>query len=250
MPANMTYGEAATIPTGGIPTKVSTGGSTFHTSSVRLDGSVGPLGGSIGNKIDAGGTHTATFQSGEANGPITGWGCIAMAPLDQVTDPTCGPYWTLITPATPCTDVTNWNSPNALCVSGYIPALPAVPTAEDYNNNWGIQIGVSATTMPGAPIGTAYSSISASVSGALPSGFRLMLHRAGDPDATSYCYDRLSSGTQVLLTRFNTACWDNSGLAFLAADAPRIDKVSLQVSSTATAITLNNMCLNSITFGD
>jgi hypothetical protein len=52
------------------------------------------------------------------------------------------------------------------------------------------------------------------------------------------------------LTSFNTACWDGSGTAFTADDASQIDKVGIQVSSTKAAITVSNLCLKSITFGN
>ena len=52
------------------------------------------------------------------------------------------------------------------------------------------------------------------------------------------------------LTSFNTACWDGSGTAFTADDAPLIDKVGIQVSSTKAAITVTNLCMKNITFGN
>ena len=250
---------------GGIPTKIGTGGigaaggfvtiigaggTPSYTSIVRVDGGVGGLGGSTARKSDAGAAslHVATFLYGEATGPITGFGWIALGALDWVTDPTCGYYGALITKTAPCLDTTNWNSPTALCISATIPALPAIPIQADYDNNWGIQIGVNANEIPGFPIGKAYSKIAISVSGSPTAGLRIELHRAGDGDAVTYC--ATNTGLAMKLTSFNTACWDNSGTAFLATDAPNIDKIGVQVSSTATAISVANLCLNSITFGD
>jgi hypothetical protein len=52
------------------------------------------------------------------------------------------------------------------------------------------------------------------------------------------------------LTSFNTKCWDGSGTAFTAADAPLIDRVGVQVPSTKAAVTVTNLCINSVTFGN
>jgi hypothetical protein len=54
----------------------------------------------------------------------------------------------------------------------------------------------------------------------------------------------------VKLTSFNTACWDGSGTAFTEADAPLIDKVGIQVSSTKAQIEVANLCLHQIVFGN
>jgi hypothetical protein len=235
---------------GGFVMILGTGGTTFHTSVVRLDGGVGGSGGSTARKSDAGAasSHVATFLYGEATGPITGLGWIALGALDWVTDPTCGYYVAPITKTSPCLDTTNWNSPTALCISATIPALPAIPLQADYDSNWGVQIGVNATITPGEPIGRAYSTIAMSFSGSPTAGLRIELHRAGDSEATTYCAN--NTGAPIPLTTFNTACWDNTGTAFTATDAPLIDKVGVQVSSTLAAITVANLCLNSITFGD
>jgi hypothetical protein len=235
---------------GGIVTIIGAGGTPSYTSIVRVDGGVGGSGGSTARKLDAGAAslHVATFLYGEATGPITGFGWIALGALDRVTDPTCGYYGAPITMTSPCLDTTNWNSPTALCISATIPALPAVPTQGDYDSNWGVQIGVNATITPGEPIGRAYSTIAMSFSGSPTAGLRVELHRAGDPDATTYCATNTEAA--IPLTAFNTACWDNTGIAFTATDAPLIDKVGVQVSSTLAAITVANLCLTSVTFGD
>jgi hypothetical protein len=176
---------------------------------------------------------------------MTGWGWIAMGVLDNASDPTCG--GTPITKATPCMSGTTWNAPDALCVTGTIPALPASPVQKDYDDNWGIQIGVNANADDTVAIGTSFSTIQVTLSGMPLSGLRVMLHRKGDGEAVSYC--AANTGAAMQLTSFNTACWDNSGTAFAAADAPNIDKVGVQVSSTAAAISVANLCLSKITFG-
>jgi hypothetical protein len=234
------------------------------TATVTTTGGAGTGGTGTGGKVGTGGagaggtgTNTSTgvasnivtFKNGAAVGPMTGWGWIALGALDSVTDPTCGDSRALITAAVPCVASTNWNSPNALCVTGYVPVVPPNPSADVWSNNW-VNIGVNARET-GDPIGKAYSSIAVSVSSAPTSGFRILLHRLGDPVGADYCCLGATSGTPVPLTRFNTACWDNSGSAFVAADAANIEFVEVSVpATTQSAITLTNMCLNSITFGE
>jgi hypothetical protein len=60
----------------------------------------------------------------------------------------------------------------------------------------------------------------------------------------------LVSGTPIVLTSFNTVCWDpNNGTALTAADVAKIDKVGIQVSSITTAIAVTSLCMTSIVFG-
>ena len=78
-----------------------------------------------------------------------------------------------------------------------------------------------------------------------------MVHRKGDPDATSYCY-ALTPGTAIPLTSFSTTCYTSAspGTAITATDIPNIDKVSVQVSSTTSLITVTNLCITGITFAN
>jgi hypothetical protein len=186
---------------------------------------------------------TVTFKQGLATGPMTGYGWPNWGLLgDVVTDPACLGG---VTSGSPCTLTGPWNSPNALCVSGTIAALATTPTQPDYNGNWGIEIGVNSST-DGAPIGASYASISVSVSGTPKSALRLIVHRQGDPFTTQYC--AAYTGSAILFTSFNTACWNNSGTALFPTDVPNINWVALEIPSSTTAITVNNLCLNSITF--
>jgi hypothetical protein len=178
-------------------------------------------------------------------GPITGWGWVALGALDVITDPTCAGVF--ITTAKPCFTSPSWNSSTALCVSGSIPALPATPVQSDYDNNWGIEIGVNANPDDTMPIGEAYSTIAVSVTGTPTVGLRVILRRLGDPGNLAYCAGY--TGATMKLTSFNTRCSDNSGVFFTAPDSPEIDKVGIQVASTLSAITVTNLCLNCIIFG-
>jgi hypothetical protein len=71
----------------------------------------------------------------------------------------------------------------------------------------------------------------------------------GWTDTVWYCAFFIS-GTQVTLTSTNTHCWDGSGVPLAASDVPKIDKAGLQVPSMSTAITLNNLCITKIVFGN
>jgi hypothetical protein len=191
-------------------------------------------------------TATVKFSAGLANGPMTGYGWVTVGVADSITNPTCGDN--LITSTIPCATHPSWNSSSALCVTGSVPALSDAPTPTEYAENWGLAVGVNAKE-PIAAMGKAYTTIAINYSGLPTSGLRAEIHRSGDPSGTTYCAF-LTSIAPVLLSSFNTMCWEAvSGTPFDAADAAKIDKVSIQVSSTKVAITVTNLCLNSIVFG-
>ncbi|MGO9666410.1 MAG: hypothetical protein ACLP66_24305 [Polyangia bacterium] len=205
------------------------------------------LNGSVSARVTVAVSNGVTFSNGQAQGQMNGLGWVGMGvPGDNVTDPTCGttPPYQQITAAAPCTTQTHWNSPSALCITGAIPALGTPP---DYTGNWGLELGVYANSDGVSAIGTAFASINVAVTGPVP-GLRVNIHRKGDPGTSSYLYCALYTGSAIPLTNFNTACWDNSGTAFTAADAPKIDRVILLVPSSGTAITVTNLCMTGITF--
>ena len=186
---------------------------------------------------------TVTFNQGQAMGVMSGFGWINRGPVGVVvTDPACLGG---VSSSSPCTITAPWNSPNALCVSGTIAALATTPIQPDYSGNWGIEIGVYAST-DDAAIGMPYTSINVSVSGTPTNVLRVVVHRKGDPLTTQYC--ATYTGSAIPFTSFNTACWNGGGVALLAADVPNINWVAVELPSSTTAITLNNLCLNSITF--
>ena len=195
---------------------------------------------------------TVTFNNGKAAGAMTGWGWVALGPQDTITDPKC--QGQAITAAAPCLSVVNWNSSNAFCLTGSIPAVAA--TNPDYTDNWGVQIGVNATINTdgtlgnfGQTLGQSFTSIAITVTGSPLSGLRVLVHRHGDPNDTAYCA-ALTSGVAIPLVAFNTKCWDfpPDGVALTAADVPNIDEVAVQVSSVFTPITVTNLCIAGITF--
>lgn len=186
---------------------------------------------------------TVTFNQGQAVGVMTGygwpnWGLVG----DAVTDPACLGG---VSSSSPCTITAPWNSPNALCVSGTIAALATTPSQPDYSGNWGIEIGVYASA-DNAAIGMPYTSIDVSLSGTPTNGLRIIAHRKGDPLATQYC--AAYAGSAIPFSSFNTACWNGGGVALLAADVPNINWVAVEIPSSTTAITVDDLCLKSITF--
>ena len=190
------------------------------------------------------------FKDGQAQGAMTGYGWIALGMLDTLTDPTCDTDKHAIDAAHACTTTTNWNSSNALCMSGTIPALPATPFQSDYDNNWGIQIGVNTSEPPGTTLGKAHTSITITHSGrafdrAARGGAREGRTRGGRRTAPIS-----TSGQAIPMSKFNLECWNGDSAApskALSSDnIPNIDKVGMQVSSTATEIKVENLCLQSI----
>lgn len=182
---------------------------------------------------------------------MTGYAWVAMGKDDSMTSPACD-TGIPITNGTPCTTETRWSTGNSLCMSGAIPALPASPLQADYDNNWGVEIGVNANEPPDAvgPAMSSFSTVAFYYSGVPRTGVRAFIHRKGDPEGTTYCVDSIASGKPFSLTKFNTKCWGDATTVFLTpADLPLIDKIGLMISSTTmSAITVNNFCLERIVF--
>ena len=205
--------------------------------------------------MDTGPNNVVTFNLGKGVGAMTGYGWAAPGSADSISSPTCG-AGTTITAAVPCLSQTNWGTtypgyPNALCVSG---SIPSTATSPDTSANWGIQVGVNASDPDSSSIGRPFTTVAVNASGVPTGDVRIEIHRSGDDPGTTYCASWTNGATPVPLTSFNTACWDltgTRGTKLTAADVPNIDKVGLQVSpSKTTAITLTNLCLRSITFGN
>ena len=231
-------GDGGTTPTGGTTT--ATGGNTTSNggSNTSNGGSTTPTGGST---TPSGGGDTVTFASGQGVGPMTGYGYGVTSKDSKLTQPTCKEGGSP-TSAGGCKE-TVWNKTDALCISGSIPALSAAPLQSEYDNNWGVQIGVNAKEPSGA-IGKSFSSVDVKVTGG--TGYRVMLHKLGDPDGTTYCFTYAAGPIKV--TDFNTKCWgEPTTVNFAAADAEKVDKIMVQISSTASAITVTDFCLSSIT---
>jgi hypothetical protein len=239
-------------------------GGSAGSGGVSVSGGISGTGGvtSVGGVSGSGGTSSTggtttppnsgtvmTIANGQAQGAMTGFGWVAFGPLDSVTDPTCKSPAGQMVSGTPCDD-TIWSTPSAYCVTGYIPAVPSAPTTTDWNNNWGIQIGIGATPVSGGVLGQTFSGMTVSMTGSPLAGLRAQVHRRGDPDTTSYCAT-FTSGTAVPFNRFSTVCYDtaNPGTVLAASDVPNVDKVSVQVPSTiGSAITVTKLCLVGITF--
>ena len=240
-------------------------------SSSGNGGSSGSNGGSSGGGTCSAGTDSVCFAAGQGSGVMTGFGWIALGSLDFVTSPVCAEdpkdltktrsITSAGTTPGPCpgTGTAVWNNPDkGLCITGSVPALPAgTPTQADYDNNWGVEVGVNAGATEGAPLDKSYSSVALTITGVPTTGLRAMLHLKGDPAATVYCWDMATSGKALTITDFNTFCWDGikcdttkdpTCLQLTADKASNIDKVGLQVSATKTAITVTDLCITGIAF--
>lgn len=215
-----------------------------------LDRALGPDAPGPGFDLGAGATVTATFEVGRAQGPVlSGYGWVTLGSADTVTSPTCATTDAPITNANPCAGETSWSSSTGLCVTGAIPALSSTPTASEYAANWGIEVGVNAKD-PIGPIGLAFQTIAVNLSGSVPAGLRIELHRAGDPSDITYCANA-TSGHAVALTSFSTECWSALyGTALAAADAATIDRIGVQISPSLSPITLDGLCLDSVGLGN
>ena len=236
-------------------------GGTTSSGGSQSNGGSSPLGGSSGNGGAGGsgtnacnasaGSNDAAFCNGRAVGVLTGWGWVALGASDTITDPTCDTAKAAITKEVDCKTVTNWTQSNALCMSGSIPALPPAATAtdSDYSNNWGVQVGVNAKDPNAAMGGSGYKTITFSVTGTPTTGLRALVHRSGDASGLSYCAP-MTPGTAVTLTTFNTKCWGSGGDNLTDADVPSIDQVSVQVTATEAAITVDKLCLTKVELGN
>lgn len=188
---------------------------------------------------------TITFKSGRAVATgVNGYGWVTLGAADTVTSPKCGAAGTAITAATPCAADIVWDNTSALCTTGTIPSLSASP---DYATNWGIQIGTNLKE-PLAAGGLAFKSVAINLTGVPASGLRLELHRSGDADGATYCA-LMTPGTLIPITKFNTKCWNDLGDALTEADAAKIDRIGVQVSSDSTDIAVTELCLQSIVLG-
>lgn len=200
----------------------------------------------------------ACIAEGKAVGKMTGFGFVALGALDSVSSPTCdnskngGSANDAITKASPCAGTVQWTAKDSLCITGSIPPLPASAKQEDYDNNWGIQVGFTSSDPVGKPLGdvaSSYKTITFTVKGSPQSGLRAEIHRLNDPDDVTYCANMIS-GKSIELSSFSTQCYGGSNdVKLKPEDLPRIDKLGVQVSSTTTAIKVENLCLTDVSFG-
>jgi hypothetical protein len=201
-------------------------------------------------------TNTVTFSNGRALGAMTGYGWASVGPVDTISSPTCDGkpieplyYYWAGTAGTSCPlSAIIWNSVDALCMSGAVPAIPPNPYQIDYDTNWGLMLGVDAQD-PSGPIGKGYASITVNVTGSPLSGLRIVVHVQGERDIDSYCAP-FESGIPVPFSAFNTQCWDSLATVFLAeTDVPKIDKIAVLVPSEQSEVRVDALCLRSIVFG-
>lgn len=231
--------------TGGQPTTPATGG-TIATATGGIGGSIG-VGGAGGG---AGGTWsenwtTIAFRNGQAgpfaspSRPPNGYGWVDPAPAATLFSPVCD--GAPITASLPCSHTPDWSSARELCISGSIPA----DNRGDGPENWGVMVGLNVTEPFGGGLGAAYVRTFVNLTGSPSQGLRLVVHRSGDPDGTTYCVP-VTNIERIVFTSFNTKCWDRSGIALRPEDVPNIDWIALHVPPTSSPISIDNLCLSSL----
>jgi hypothetical protein len=205
--------------------------------------SVGGISGTGGTSTPPNAGTTMSISNYQARGAMTGFGWIALGELDTLSDPLCGSPAGPIVAGLYC-EHTDWSTPDAYCMTGYV---PAVPSDGDYTQNWGIEIGINATPTSGGTLGQSFSAIALSVTGTPSTNLRAVVHRKGDLPETTYCA-AFTSGVSVPFTSFNTTCWNNNGKYLAASDVANLDQVGVQISSGSAAITIKNLCITGISF--
>jgi hypothetical protein len=199
---------------------------------------------------------------------MTGYGFVAGGtatandigtPLTQFTDPTCPADAGTLTgssgtsPGTGCTGTT-WSSTSSLCMSGSIPALTACSDAggttgcsgteaENYSEDWGAEVGVSAGSASTATVGGSFTKLSVAFTGTPATGIRLQV----SDGTNSYCFPNYTSGTAVTASQLVEACWGTTGNTPLSS-LGAITQVQLQIPSASAAISFSSFCMTGITF--
>ncbi len=252
-------------------------------------GGGGSTGGTTGGSCADPASDAVNFCNGQAQGVMTGYAYIALGKLDTASDPVCAPDSADLNTtqnitaagtdpgACPTTGTTVWQTSDALCITGSIPQLPGSPTQTDYNDNWGLQIGVNTASPPATgpgsgTLGKTYATIAATTTGSVTptnNAIRLVIHLAGTPDTDNpYCATMSASGKAITLTSFNTQCWNGGSCGTVPActpgadqskccnqlqdsDIPNIDKIGIQISSdNKFAYDVKNYCLTGYQFGN
>jgi hypothetical protein len=238
-------------------------------SEARVDVAMsdsGP-GGRGGNRGASCGSAGGTTGGGGVLYPfssIPGYGWVNLGIKDTLTSPTCDcapisgqpPAAFAMAPTSSCPtssivwEVFNGSFPNALCISGSIPALPAMPVQRDYDENWGIMAGFTFT----ASVPAGYKSVSFNANNSdTPIGtpVRGAIHLKGDPDDQVYCSDHLA--WMAPFADFHTPCRTSSGgvdRSLQDSDVPKIDRVGILVEPGDSAFTVRNLCLYFVAFYD
>jgi hypothetical protein len=239
------FGSGGLAGSGGRP---GTGGQFVTGGRPGTGGSKPGTGGRPGTGASggAGGSNRVTFVDNQAQGPMTGIGWVDLGIQDAVSSPTC--EGATITNAEPCSTTYEWSSSTALCMTGKVPALPTGAMQSDYDDNWGVLLGVNSTDPPGGGIGQSFKTIILNVTGSPSTGLRASVHRKGDSEKTSYCATFIS-GAKINLNAFNTKCWGEASTVYLnSEDIPAIDWVGVMVPSGFSSVSVNNLCLTSIEF--
>jgi hypothetical protein len=170
-----------------------------------------------------------------------GYGWVSLAPATTLISPLCA--GARITSSAPCATLPDWSDQEKLCISGSLPAFNQ--STDDYALNWGVMVGANVTEPAGGGLGAPYTRTFVTLSGAPTTGLRLVVHRKGDPESTTYCV-AVTALARIQFSSFNTRCWDGTGIYLRQEDVPNIDKIALHVPSNAWPISVDNLCLTGL----
>jgi hypothetical protein len=247
------------------------------------------------------GTSAANFCQGKAQGALQGYAYIALGLQDTASSPVCAEdpkdlskTRPITAPALgtcdetgktcPTTGQTIWNAPDALCITGTIPKVQN----SDYDSDWGLQIATNTSNPPadtsgnGQTLGqiasdaSSFTTIALTTTGTVTpanQAIRVIIHLVSmECWRKPYCATMSASDKAIVLTSFNTQCWNGSVCSasvascstcaagdktclnaccsqLQASDLPNIDKIGVQISSdTSKDYTIDNYCLKAITF--
>lgn len=125
------------------------------------------------------------------------------------------------------------------------------PSESDYEKNWGVELCVDASRNPGGILGRSWKTVTVSFAGSIKSSPYLIVHRPGDPDTptSSDVYSsRVKSDVPVSLDDFSTGWGGSTAPKLSAEDSAVVDKACLLLPSTYTDLTVDNFCVDHITF--
>jgi hypothetical protein len=134
-----------------------------------------------------------------------------------------------------------------------MPALPAPPSADDYNKNWGASICVKARPDGIGSLGLNFSTITVNFTSGSSIPIYVWMHISGTqgtfPWQGYYCAIP-TSGVATTYETFNNACWDGSGVIPPWQGQGKVDDICVGALSSQASEALDGLCLASIVFGE
>lgn len=228
-------------------------GTTSGSSATGTNGGLGAISGSATSGISNATSGSATTGSGSASsGAATAPACNVTAATGAIVLATnyMSPSLCASAPGgyayayADKAGSTSCSSESAFCGQG----TTTVQTSTNSSTAWGAGIGVNLDQVMGSMVPSACAAkgagITYAVSGTLPpQGMRLIIDSAG----MDYCAPLSAISGMVPWASFNTACWEPTTGAALAAAPATATHVEFQVNAAATAGTFD-FCVTSLEF--